>query len=80
MSDVLKRPNTENHYKITHKDLPLSCPSQKMRVWDSHPRVFLPIEETGEVNCPYWESRGHESRGQITLILDRYISDLRSPP
>ncbi len=53
MSDVLKRPNTENHYKITHKDLPLSCPSQKMRVWDSHPRVFLPIEETGEVNCPY---------------------------
>ncbi|MHB1644495.1 MAG: zinc-finger domain-containing protein, partial [Acidithiobacillus sp.] len=21
--------------------------------WDGHPRVFLKIEETGEVRCPY---------------------------
>ncbi len=53
MSDVLKRPNSEQHYKVTNKDLPLSCPNQNMRVWDSHPRVFLPIEERGEVDCPY---------------------------
>lgn len=53
MSDILKRPNTEIHYKITSKDLPLCCPSEKMRVWDSHPRVFLPIEKTGEADCPY---------------------------
>ena len=53
MLDVLKRPNTESHYKITQRDLPLCCPSEKMRVWDSHPRVFLPIEKTGEVDCPY---------------------------
>ena len=53
MSDVLKRPNAETHYKITRRDLPLCCPSEKMRVWDSHPRVFLAIEKTGEVDCSY---------------------------
>lgn len=53
MADVLKRSNTEKQYKITHQDLPLCCPSEKMRVWDSHPRVFLPIEKTGKVDCPY---------------------------
>ncbi len=53
MSEVLKRANTQQHYTITTKDLPLSCPSEKMRVWDSHPRVFLPIEVKGEVDCPY---------------------------
>lgn len=53
MSDILKRPNSEKHYKVTNKDLPLSCPNQNMRVWDSHPRVFLPIEGSGEIDCPY---------------------------
>nr|WP_226983708.1 zinc-finger domain-containing protein [Acidithiobacillus ferrooxidans] len=24
-----------------------------MSRWDGHPRVFLKIEETGEVRCPY---------------------------
>jgi uncharacterized Zn-finger protein len=53
MSKTLKRANTQEHYKITRKDLPLACPSKNMRVWDSHPRVYLPIEEEGEVQCPY---------------------------
>jgi uncharacterized Zn-finger protein len=24
-----------------------------MQAWSSHPRVFLPIEKTGEALCPY---------------------------
>jgi len=24
-----------------------------MYQWNSHPRVYLPIEETGEAKCPY---------------------------
>ncbi len=24
-----------------------------MYLWNSHPKVFLPIEETGEAKCPY---------------------------
>ena len=24
-----------------------------MAVWNSHPKVYLPVEETGEARCPY---------------------------
>ena len=45
--------NTQTRYEVTAKDLPLHCPMEGMRLWDSHPRVYLPIEETGEARCPY---------------------------
>jgi uncharacterized Zn-finger protein len=44
---------TRRHYEITQADLPLSCPPRDDRVWDAHPRVYLPVEETGTVVCPY---------------------------
>jgi uncharacterized Zn-finger protein len=44
---------TELHNTLTYADLPLSCPPQDTRVWDAHPRVYLPIEELGKVTCPY---------------------------
>jgi len=44
---------TQLQYEITSADLPLSCPPQRDRVWDAHPRVYLPIEESGKVTCPY---------------------------
>jgi len=44
---------TELRYDITYTDLPLSCPPRDTRVWDAHPRVYLPIEELGKVVCPY---------------------------
>jgi len=45
--------NTQNQYEVTAADLPLACPSEAMTLWNSHPRVFLPIEETGWAKCPY---------------------------
>ncbi|MFC4726674.1 zinc-finger domain-containing protein [Coralloluteibacterium thermophilus] len=46
--------NAERRYEITRADLPLSCPLPEMSLWNSHPRVYLPIEaEGGEVLCPY---------------------------
>ncbi|MDK2124364.1 zinc-finger domain-containing protein [Parachitinimonas caeni] len=45
--------NNQRRIEVTAKDLPLHCPMPNMRLWDSHPRVFLPIEETGEARCPY---------------------------
>ena len=38
---------------ITEKDLPLSCPTHDMELWNAHPRVYLPIEETHSEACPY---------------------------
>lgn len=44
---------TKRYYEISSADLPLSCPPRDMRVWDAHPRVYLPIDEIGKVICPY---------------------------
>lgn len=46
-------PNAQNHYEITYADLPLHCPMPGMSLWNSHPKVYLPIEETGRAKCPY---------------------------
>jgi uncharacterized Zn-finger protein len=46
--------NAENRYEVTRSDLPLSCPMPGMELWNSHPRVYLPIEDDGgESVCPY---------------------------
>ncbi|MGD8380008.1 MAG: zinc-finger domain-containing protein [Gammaproteobacteria bacterium] len=49
----LAQPNAKNQYTVTRKDLPLHCPMPDMSVWNSHPRVFLPIEATGHAKCSY---------------------------
>lgn len=44
-------------YKVTKADLPLSCPMPGMRMWDAHPKVYLPIEQAeGRVVCPYCDA------------------------
>ena len=40
-------------YEVSASDLPLHCPLDSMSLWNTHPRVFLPIEETGHAICPY---------------------------
>lgn len=46
-------PNDQRQIEITADDLPLHCPMPSMLLWNSHPRVFLPIEITGQALCPY---------------------------
>ncbi|MCS3903335.1 putative Zn-finger protein [Methylohalomonas lacus] len=46
-------PNDRNQYTITHADLPLHCPLPSMSLWNSHPKVYLPVETTGQAKCPY---------------------------
>lgn len=53
MSLPLKRSQTKHYYEISAKNLPLSCPLKNSSLWDSHPRVYLPITKTGHVACPY---------------------------
>ena len=45
--------NAQHRYGVRKQDLPLSCPMPGMYLWNSHPKVYLPIEETGEAKCPY---------------------------
>jgi uncharacterized Zn-finger protein len=50
---VKQAANTERRYEIKRDQLPLSCPTPAMALWNSHPRVYLPIEENGHALCPY---------------------------
>jgi uncharacterized Zn-finger protein len=45
--------NASQSYEVEQSDLPLSCPMPEMTLWNSHPRVYLPIEQTGSAKCPY---------------------------
>jgi uncharacterized Zn-finger protein len=51
--------NTEREYTVKREDLPLSCPTPDMALWNSHPRVYLPIEKTGQAKCPYCGAEFH---------------------
>jgi uncharacterized Zn-finger protein len=39
--------------EVGEGDLPLHCPLPSQKLWNTHPRVYLPIENTGEARCPY---------------------------
>ena len=49
----LEVPNAHQEMRIARSDLPLHCPMPNMRLWDSHPKVYLPVEATGRERCPY---------------------------
>ncbi len=51
MPDLIQ-PNAQHQYSVTPADLPLSCPMPGMYLWNSHPRVYLPMD-AGWVKCPY---------------------------
>jgi uncharacterized Zn-finger protein len=48
-------PNAHRSYEVRQSDLPLRCPLPGTSLWNSHPRVFLPIDDTkdGRMRCPY---------------------------
>jgi len=52
-----KTVNRQRHIEVSPSELPLHCPLASQMLWNSHPRVFLPIEQTGEVLCPYCGTR-----------------------
>ncbi len=46
--------NAQSQYEVRRSDLPLSCPLPSMALWNSHPRVYLPIAaDGGASDCPY---------------------------
>ncbi len=39
--------------KVSRSELPVHCPTESMGLWNSHPRVYIPLEEEPVGNCPY---------------------------
>ena len=57
VDQLLDRANAEQHFQIRRAQLPLSCPLPEQYLWNAHPKVYLPIEDSGEVVCPYCGTR-----------------------
>ena len=53
VDEHLTQANASKVYKVRRSDLPLHCPMPDSYLWNSHPKVFLPIEKTGTAKCPY---------------------------
>ena len=51
--DSLENANTQKRVEVSSYDLPLSCPLPNQKLWNAHPRVYIPIEDQGEASCPY---------------------------
>ena len=56
-NDELQTASAQREYEVSRQDLPLSCPTPEQKLWNSHPRVYLPIEESGSATCPYCSSQ-----------------------
>tara|TARA_Y100001936_G_scaffold253955_1_gene322699 strand:+ start:4154 stop:4351 length:198 start_codon:yes stop_codon:yes gene_type:complete len=59
--------NKQRRIGISEKDLPLHCPMPPMKIWNSHPRVFLPLNDNGEALCPYC--------GTLYFLEDNKLTD-----
>jgi uncharacterized Zn-finger protein len=58
MSEIKKQAAcTDEQYEVHRHELPLSCPTNAMELWNAHPKVYLPIEKTGTEICPYCSSK-----------------------
>lgn len=48
------QPNDARSYEMRQQDLPVHCPLPEMSLWNSHPQVYIPLEQVGdEATCPY---------------------------
>ncbi|GGP25243.1 zinc-finger domain-containing protein [Silvimonas amylolytica] len=63
MSDL--KENTQRVIEVGAADLPLHCPMPDMMKWNAHPRVFLPIDRTGEALCPYCGTQYRLKAGEV---------------
>ena len=43
----------EKNVLVRRDALPLCCPRDDEPLWNAHPKVYLPLETVGRVDCPY---------------------------
>lgn len=53
--DQYRPANAQPRVEVRRADLPLHCPMPGTTLWNSHPRVFLAIDEAPDktLRCPY---------------------------
>ncbi len=54
MNNTTSSSSKTSHIKLSKQDLPAHCPLPDSPLWNSHPKVYLPIVENGgKTKCPY---------------------------
>ena len=43
----------QSYIEVTATELPLYCPTPSMSLWNTHPRVVIPVDKLGKARCPY---------------------------
>lgn len=51
----MNEPNSELRVEVTRDELPMHCPRPDAPLWNSHPRVFIPLGDSpdGQATCEY---------------------------
>ncbi|MFT7214475.1 MAG: putative Zn-finger protein [Granulosicoccus sp.] len=49
----MQQPNSQTLVEVTWDELPLHCPTPDASLWDSHPKVFIPLDQSPEATCSY---------------------------
>lgn len=50
---MMKQSKSPAVIEVTKDELPMHCPTPGAELWDSHPRVFIPLEDAPEASCSY---------------------------
>ncbi len=53
MIEQHKKSEAAESVKLKPSELPAYCPTEEMGLWNSHPRVYIPLDEKKEASCPY---------------------------
>ena len=49
----MHQPNSQTLVEVTRDELPSHCPTPDSSLWNSHPRVFIPLDDSPEAKCSY---------------------------
>lgn len=47
------QPNAQSLVEVTRDQLPIHCPTPDSTLWDSHPKVYIPLDDAPEAKCSY---------------------------
>lgn len=59
--------NASTLVEVTRDELPMHCPTPDGALWNSHPRVYIPLEDSPEASCSYC--------GTVYRLVDSKSSD-----
>lgn len=67
----MQQPNASTHVEVTADELPMHCPTPETSLWNSHPRVYIPLEDSPEASCSYC--------GTVFRLVDKKIGASIAP-